>query len=216
LQNKRVALDIYEYFFSDDTCEHIAQQTNLYAHQKIQEKTLLNNMRKRSQDKDWVPTNKDEMKLLFGILFLQGIVQKPKLGYYFLKTDFWQLLVFMRLCQKRDFILLKFLHFTDNEAYRGHVSPKVYKVKPVFDHLIGKFSASYGPEDQLSIYESLLLWKGHLGWKVYIPKKRSHFGMESFKLCEAKTGYVWNVLWYIGNETELKSELHGIDISNYA
>jgi hypothetical protein len=30
--------DIYEYFFNDDTCEHIAGQTNLYAEQKIHEK----------------------------------------------------------------------------------------------------------------------------------------------------------------------------------
>jgi hypothetical protein len=86
-------------------------------------------------------------------------------------------------------------------------------VKPVFDHLIGKFSASY-VSDQLD--ESLLLWKGRLGWKVYIPKKRSCFGMESSNLCEAKTGYVWNMLWYTGNETELKSEIHRIDISHYS
>jgi hypothetical protein len=36
-------------------------------------------------------------------------------------------------------------------------------MKPVFDHLIRKFSESYVPEDQLSTEESLLLWKGHLG-----------------------------------------------------
>jgi hypothetical protein len=92
----------------------------------------------------------------------------------------------MRLCQKRDFILLKFLHFSDNEAYRGQVPPKIYIVKPVFDDLIGKFSAGYVSEDQLSIDKSLLLWKGHLGWKVYISKKRSCFGRESFKLCDAR------------------------------
>jgi hypothetical protein len=37
---------------------------------------------KRSWDKGWIPTSKDEMKLLFGILLLQGIVQKPKMGDY--------------------------------------------------------------------------------------------------------------------------------------
>jgi hypothetical protein len=121
----------------------------------------------------------------------------------------------MRLSERRLFILLKFLHFADNEVYRGQVSPKFYNVKPVFDHLLGTFSASHVPENQLSIDESLLLWKGRLGWKVYIPKKRSRFDMESFKLCEAKTGYIWN-MWYTGSETELKSEIHGIDISHYS
>jgi hypothetical protein len=55
------------------------------------------------------------------------------------------------MSEKRFFVLLKFLHFADNHAYRGQVSPKFYKVKPVFDHLVGKFSASYVPENQLSI-----------------------------------------------------------------
>jgi hypothetical protein len=46
-------------------------------------------------------------------------------------------------------------------------------VKPLFDHLIGKFSEAYVPEDQLSTDKSLIWHKGCLDWKVYIPKKRS-------------------------------------------
>jgi hypothetical protein len=74
------------------------------------------------------------------------------------------------MSEKRFFILLKFLHFVVNEAYRGQVPLKIYKMKPVFDYLIRKFSESYVSEDQLSIDESLILWKGQLCWKVYIPK----------------------------------------------
>jgi hypothetical protein len=110
--------------------------------------------------------------------------------------------------EKRFSILLKFLHFADNEAYCGQVPPKICKVKPVSD--------GYVPEDQLSAQESLLLWKGQLGWKVHSPKKRSHFGMESYKMCEAKMRYVWNMLWYTGNEIKLTSEIHEIDISYYS
>jgi hypothetical protein len=63
-------------------------------------------------------------------------------------------------------------------------------VKPAFDHQMQKFSYSYIPEGCLSTEECLLLWKGQLGWKLYIPKKRSYFGMEYFKLREVKIGYV--------------------------
>jgi hypothetical protein len=38
---------------------------------------------KRSRDNDWIPANKDKIKLFFGILLLQGTVQKPKMGDYF-------------------------------------------------------------------------------------------------------------------------------------
>jgi hypothetical protein len=118
------------------------------------------------------------------------------------------------MSENRVFILLTPLHFADNEVYRGQVPLIIYKMKPVFNHLI-TFSEGYVPEDQLSIDKSLLFWKGCLGWNVYIPKRQSHFGMESYKLCGAKMGCVWNMLWCTGNEMELKSQIHGIDISHY-
>jgi hypothetical protein len=51
--------------------------------------------------------------------------------------------------------------------------------------------------------------------EMYIPKERSNFGMGSFKLCEVKTGYVWNMLWHSGKDTELKNEVLCIDILHY-
>jgi hypothetical protein len=148
-------------------------------------------MKRRHQDKDWVLTNKEEIKLFSAILLLQGIVQKPMMGNYFSHNRLLATPIFYEMMtEKRFLLLLKFLHFADNDSYNGQVPPKIHKVKPVFDHLIQKFSESYIPEDQLSIDESLLLLlKCQLGWKMYIPKKRSHSGMESFKLCEAKARY---------------------------
>jgi hypothetical protein len=52
---------------------------------------------------------------------------------------------------------MKFLQFADNEAHHGQVPPKIYQVKPAFNHQVRKFSEGYVPEDQLSIYESLFL-----------------------------------------------------------
>jgi hypothetical protein len=53
---------------NEDICEHIAKQTNLYDQQKVNERIQFNNMKKRSQDKDQVPANKNEMQLHFEIL----------------------------------------------------------------------------------------------------------------------------------------------------
>jgi hypothetical protein len=44
------------------------------------------------------------------------------------------------------------------------------------------------------------MWKGRLPWKVYIPSKHARFGIRSFELCEAKSGYVWNFIIYIGKD----------------
>jgi hypothetical protein len=45
----------------------------------------------------------------------------------------------------------------------------------------------------VSVDESLMMWK------VYIPSKRAKFGIKSFELCEAKSGYVWNFIICIGH-----------------
>ena len=55
------------------------------------------------------------------------------------------------------------------------------------------------------IDESLLLWKGRLKWKRYIPLKRGRFGIESFILAES--GYVWDLLVYTGRQTKYDFEI---------
>jgi hypothetical protein len=116
---------------NDDICEHIAEQTNLYAEQKRHEKTLLNKMT-RSQDKYYILTYKDEMKLLLRILLLQGIVQKSKMSDHFSQNRLLAMPTFYgSMSEKRFFMLLKLLNSEDNEAYHGQVPPMIYKIKTI-------------------------------------------------------------------------------------
>jgi hypothetical protein len=101
------------------------------------------------------------MKLFFGILLLQGIVQKQ---IFFLKIDFWQCIFFYETVSENIFYSSEIPSFCrQNKAYHGQIPPpKIYKVKPVFNHLVRKFSEGYVLEDQLSLDKSLPLWKGGL------------------------------------------------------
>jgi hypothetical protein len=111
---------------------------------------------------------------------------------------------FLELFSERRFhLLLKFFHFVDNESYNEATcsSKRLYKLKPILDHLNAKFKSAYTPECDVSIDESMMMWKGHLSWKVYITSKRTKFGIKSFELCEAKSGYVWNFIIYTGQDT---------------
>jgi hypothetical protein len=49
----------------------------------------------------------------------------------------------------------------------------------------------------VSVDESLMMWK------IYIPSKCDRFGIKLFEMCEAKSGYVWNFILYIGQDTVL-------------
>ena len=58
----------------------------------------------------------------------------------------------------------------------------------------------------MCVDESLMLWKGRLGFRQYMPKKRSRFGVKSYELCESDTGYVWDFLVYTGATTGIEEE----------
>ena len=61
---------------------------------------------------------------------------------------------------------------------------KLFKIRPHVDHLFEKFQEIYTPSKNVCIYESLLLWKGRLHFKQYIPLKRSRFGIKLVILYE--------------------------------
>ncbi|KAG8225466.1 hypothetical protein J437_LFUL004467 [Ladona fulva] len=56
----------------------------------------------------------------------------------------------------------------------------------------------YTPERDITINESLMLYKGQLGWVQYIPLKRARFGIKTILLVESKSGYIWSSMNYTG------------------
>jgi hypothetical protein len=72
---------------------------------------------------------------------------------------------------RRFHLLLKFLHFIDNDHYEEVAcdSRRLYKLK--LDHINDSFRSVYTLECEVSVDESLMMWNGWLSWKVYIPPK---------------------------------------------
>ena len=99
------------------------------------------------------------------------------------------------LSYNRLVLIERYIHFVDNNSL-GERYKKTAKIALLHDYLSEKFSVMYTPERDTSIDELLLLWKGRLSWKQYIPNKQSRFGLKSFVLCEAKTVYVWKCVVY--------------------
>ena len=99
--------------------------------------------------------------------------------------------------------ILRFVHFADNSQFDPNDPDRdrLYKVRPLVDHLVSKFKSTYIPEKEISLDEELLLWKGRLVLKQYIPLKRARFGIKMFSLCE-KSGYLSNSYVYLGKEPD--------------
>ena len=74
------------------------------------------------------------------------------------------------------------------------------------DPLIQSFQRMFVPQQQLSIDEAMISFKGRLSFLQYLPKKPKKWGMKAWALADSKMGYVWNWKLYTGKEDEAGSE----------
>ena len=97
-------------------------------------------------------------------------------------------------------MLLKYLHFNDNpNQVEGD---RLYKIKPVINDLRKKFRSLVIPYKNLCIDESLILWKGRLTFKQYIPTKRHRFGIKVFVICDCQIRVVLDFIAYTGSSAD--------------
>ena len=115
--------------------------------------------------------------------------------------------------QDRFEIINRFLHFANNsqlDHYNGN--KKLFKTDPVVKHLNDKYKSSYKMGENISVDESLTLWKGRLSIKTYLPLKAAKFGIKSYKICESSTGYLWQFVIYTGSTTEVQTGIISTDV----
>jgi hypothetical protein len=138
----------------------------------------------------------EEIYIVLGLFMLMGIIQKPTLRSYFTTKRLISTPGFRDVMTRETLeIICKFLHFTDNESISNSEGPqKLFKIFPVISYLNNKFQNLYLPNQDIPIDESLMLWKGRLSFKQYMPLKASKFGIKTYELCDATTNYLWSFL----------------------
>ena len=199
------ALEIFKLFATDDFYDILVEQTNLYASQYIEMHPELG---PHSFAKKWRETNREEMGKFLALSLLMGIVKKPSIRHYWSLDPLLKGSVFNSVMGRNRFqAILGFLHFANNEFYDPDDPrrDRLYKIRPVVEYLVTKFKTVYLPTENVCIDEELLLWKGRLIVKQYIPSKRYRFGIKLFSLCE-DSGYLWNSYIYLGKNENLTEE----------
>ena len=90
------------------------------------------------------------------------------------------------------------MHLVDQTDEAVHKSDKIYKVRPMLDRMLCFFHRYYSPRQQLSLDEGMIPTNNRLAIKQYIRDKPVRWGIKSFLLCEAKTGYILDAEIYTG------------------
>ncbi|XP_071580675.1 piggyBac transposable element-derived protein 4-like [Temnothorax nylanderi] len=193
-------IDYFNYFCDSSLLQNIIDETNRYETQ--------NDEIKSSHMQSWRPLTKHELENFLGLSILMGHVRKGKVKSYW-STDLLlhTPIFFQTMCRDRYLLILRNLHFHDNKEIINH---PLVKIKPIIDHLQNKFSAALIPGKNLCIDESLLLWKGRLRFKQYIPLKRNRFGIKVFLIVDCKTGFILGFIVYTGGDTDYQKFGMGI------
>ena len=104
---------------------------------------------------------------------------------------------------KRDRYLhfLRFLHFTDssNEPdMTDENSDRLWKMWNLFEILNKTFSKFYSSSEYLAIKEGIVLFKGRVIFRQYIPKKHKRFGIKTLQTMW-HTRMIWQfILTWLG------------------
>ncbi|XP_067140272.1 piggyBac transposable element-derived protein 4-like isoform X1 [Centruroides vittatus] len=199
-------LEYFRLFFDINLVNIIVKETNRYAMQQP-----------KTSRKQWDPVTIEDIYVFLTICIIQGIIHKPNENMYWTRNEIFLTPIFSKLMSRTRFLQIKNnLHFSshDNNDPTTHPNPKINKIWPIVTNLNKKCSHLYVPERDISVDESLMLYRGRLSWKQYIPLKRSRFGVKFFMLCESASGYLYNFIIYTGRSTRLNEKYQEMPLAS--
>ena len=101
-------IDCYRHFITDEVLNLMVRETNRYAEQYL----LTHKPSKRSKDLQWEPTTNENMLKFLGIVIEMGLVQMPKIDYYWSKSQLYGSKIIQNTMSRDKFeLLLKFFSF---------------------------------------------------------------------------------------------------------
>lgn len=169
------------------------------------------NMSHASNMKRWTPTTSDEIRRFLGLCIVMGNIQMPSIKSYWSTNVLYEHPLFGKAMARNRFeTILRCLCFyneTDDQQHRLH------KIDQVLTHILVNIQNVYYPGENLSLDEALVLWRGRLSFRQYIPNKSAKYGVKLYELC-TPDGFLLNIIIYTGKGTVTNEDGHASSVVN--
>ena len=185
-------LQAFRAFFSESIVNDIINLTNIYAQQK-------NNS---------LGVTTDEMWDIFGGLLLSVYAKYSNKKLYWSTNTAAPTILSDAIRCRRCELTLRHIHLNDNSQLEA--SDRLYKLRPLLDHLQNQFVEMYQLEEHLSVDKSMIPYFGRNYAKQYIKGKPIRFGLKNWPLCSS-SGYMYAFDMYTG-KTDSNSQKSSSDL----
>lgn len=183
--------DSFSLYFDTDLFTYIAKQSDCYINEKIyKEKTGLLYKYYADNIKE---IDRDDIKAYLAIILLMGIKKYPD-QYLHWSTE--ETFIDLKIRKIMPVTMYKILragfHLCDD--HNIDANDPFYKVRYLLTYLNTKFSKNYIPTQHVALDESMIAFRGRVGFLFYIPSKPTKYGIKLHALCESSTGYCINAI----------------------
>ena len=191
----------YNLLIDEEVIEFMVRETNRNAHQVIAKESATQDSRLNS----WSDTDNVEMTRFLGLLCYMGIVKMPSIDSYWRTSAMFRNCVAPQTMTRNRFqLLLRMWHFSNNED--APENERTFKIKEFMQLVLSKFIAAKIPDENIVIDESMILFRGRLKFRQYMPGKAHKFGIKLFKICDPK-GYTYRIIVYPGKSEMVSRNL---------
>ncbi|CAK1592332.1 unnamed protein product [Parnassius mnemosyne] len=184
--------EVFDHLFTTEMIEYLVERTNSYG--AALTKTNRPHTR-HARNAAFRVTNPEEMKKFLGLTLLNGHIRVPQQRKLFTYDDplyFHPVFNYTMSC-RRYVQILRCLYVADLGAKGSG------KIEGFINTVTQNFRNVFNPGQDLSLDESLLLYRGRLIFRQYIKSKKARYGIKFYVLTTAD-GYVLNIIMYSGAE----------------
>ncbi|XP_057292564.1 piggyBac transposable element-derived protein 4-like [Hydractinia symbiolongicarpus] len=182
----------FNLFINDELLQEIVDRSNAYADRVINSSRPL---RRNSILKTWNNVTLEEMRQFLGLIFHIGLVAMPSYRCYCSTDRLYKNELFKsKMSRNRFQSIMRFLNFGEEPSFQND---RLSKVRFLLNHHNSTVADVYTPEKELSLDESMMLWRGRLVFRQYIKNKRHKYGVNFFELC-TNDGFVLKAEIYSG------------------
>ncbi|CAH2009346.1 unnamed protein product [Acanthoscelides obtectus] len=198
-------IDYFFLLFDQNVLSMIVEQTNSYAIDVFCERGKT----EKSRISQWKDLTISELLRFIGLILNTGTIRLSRYQDYWKKDRLFGLTCFSeQMSRDRFLIILRCIHFAKNVAKSDPQSEdRLYKIRPLIDYFNNKMREVYYPGKQLSLDESMMLWRGRLVFRQYIKNKRHPYGIKLYMLTEPN-GIVLKFLVYTGQLDDMGGKGH--------